>query len=148
MTLIQNQSLLGNQTEHYSSKTDFSHRSPATHPRLPGGQIPGPGCSLTTGPSQTVISFHIKTCMWAALLPRSVLQTALSTVAGDITINHTPTRHRATTNLMYFSGGGVCIALHIKTEEQEGVKKWMGSDSAADGKTVQMNPERGVKRST
>lgn len=86
--------------------------------------------------------------MWAALLLGSVLKTAFSAVAGDITINHLPTSHRATTNLMYFSGGGVCIALHIKTEEQEGVKKWMGSDSAADGKTVQTNPGRGVKRST
>lgn len=35
MTLIQNLSLLGNQIQHSSSKTDFSHRFPATHPRLP-----------------------------------------------------------------------------------------------------------------
>lgn len=57
--------------------------------------------------------------MWAALLFRSVLKTAFSTVAGDLTIHHIPTSHRASPNLMYFDGGGVWVALLIKTEEEE-----------------------------
>lgn len=48
MTPIQNQSLLGSRTQHPNSKMDFSCWSPAAHPRLPGGQIPGPDRSLTT----------------------------------------------------------------------------------------------------
>lgn len=85
MTLIQNQFLLGNQTQHSSSKTDFSNRFPATPPRLPGGWIPGPGCSLTTQTITNSNQLSLKNmCTWAALLLRSLLKTTFSTAPGDI----------------------------------------------------------------
>lgn len=89
MTLIQNLFCLGIRFSILAQRQIFPTDSLQHAPGyLPGGQIPGPGCSLTTRTTTNRNQISLKNmCMWAALLLRSVLKTAFSTVAGDIILH-------------------------------------------------------------